>query len=262
MALRHNVPASGSTMRFIPRSMIAEEFALLCGRGKQQFPYWMSEPLCSRMATGVLVDADRQTLSGLLLRYGATIPWPYNRPKVIAAFARDQVCHGILFAGQDEVEFGPADFVRAHSLGRRIALVSVRCRRRRAGRAARRGRRRDPEIRGISHGCSTTSYGRAPATERGGPAAAPVWWPAASSGCPIAAGLEVIGWNIWRRAGGLAQGDVRVLMEPAMCNQGRSHRRRVSRGCAQSLHAAAHPGVDDGASAAFDCPRGAQALFG
>jgi len=230
MALTVDVPAGQvRPLRFdTSKALIAENSRYSAGGVNSNFRLGMSEgPLVFSHGDGAfLFDADGNRLIDYYCGMGATI-LGHTPPEVIAA-VRAQVGHGILFAGQTEVEFEAArilcgripsaERMRFGSSGSEVAQAAVR-----VARAAT-GRRTILKFEGHYHGWfDNILWSAAPALNAAGPAAAPVLVPGSvGQDAADAAGLEVIGWNDLAAVEvRLAQGDVAaVLMEPAMCNQG------------------------------------------
>jgi len=210
------------------RALIAENARYVAGGVNSNFRLGMAEgPLVFERGEGpYLIDADGNRLIDFYCGMGATI-LGHTPPEVIAA-VREQVGHGILFAGQTEIEFEAArllcaripsaERMRFGSSGSEVAQAAVRIAR------AATGRRAILKFEGHYHGWfDNILWSAAPALNAAGPADAPVAVPGSvGQDAADAAGLEVMGWNdLAAVEARLARGDVAaVLMEPAMCNQG------------------------------------------
>lgn len=210
------------------KALISENSRYVAGGVNSNFRLGMAEgPLVFSHGEGpYLVDVDGNRLIDYYCGMGAAI-LGHTPPGVIAA-VREQVGHGILFAGQTEVEFEAArmlcdripsaERMRFGSSGSEVAQAAVRIAR------AATGRRVILKFEGHYHGWfDNILWSAAPALNAAGPAGAPVLVPGSvGQDAADAAGLEVIGWNdLAAVEARLARGDVAaVLMEPAMCNQG------------------------------------------
>jgi len=230
MAIPAHAPAGQARrLRFeASQALIAENSRYVAGGVNSNFRLGMAEgPLVFSHGDGpYLVDADGNRLIDYYCGMGAAI-LGHTPPGVIAA-VRAQVGHGILFAGQTEVEFAAArmlcdripsaERMRFGSSGSEVAQAAVRIAR------AATGRRVILKFEGHYHGWfDNILWSAAPALNAAGPAGAPVLVPGSvGQDTADAAGLEVMGWNdLAAVEARLARGDVAaVLMEPAMCNQG------------------------------------------
>jgi glutamate-1-semialdehyde 2,1-aminomutase len=182
-------------------------------------------PLVIRSASGpYVIDADDNQLIDYYLAMGPMI-LGHDPPRVIAA-ARAQLDHGILFAGQTEVEFEAArlvcelvpcaERVRFGSSGTEVIQAALRLAR------AATGRQTIIKFEGHYHGwLDNVQWSVAPAPDACGPPERPAKVAGTPGQDPHSGdSLDILGWNDLKAVEDrLARGDVAaVIMEPAMCN--------------------------------------------
>jgi glutamate-1-semialdehyde 2,1-aminomutase len=208
------------------KSMMSEAARYLAGGVSSNFRLGISPtPLVIQSANGpYVIDADGNRLIDYYLGMGPMI-LGHNPPSVIDA-AKRQLDHGILFAGQTEVEFEAArlvcelvpcaERVRFGSSGTEVIQAALRLAR------AATGRQTIIKFEGHYHGwLDNVQWSVAPTSDACGPAGNPFKVSGTPGQDPKSGDhLAILEWNdliaVEER---LAQGDVAaIIMEPAMCN--------------------------------------------
>ena len=182
-------------------------------------------PLIFERAEGpYLYDVDGNRLIDYYLGMGPIILG--HNPEPVLNAVVEQLKHGILYAGQSEIEFEAArlfceivpcaEMVRFNCAGSEVVQAALRVARAATGRSI------IVKFEGHYHGwLDNVLWSIAPTPDQFGPEAAPTPIPA-SAGQDLPAGqhTEVLSWNnLSLLEDRLRRGDVAaVIMEPAMCN--------------------------------------------